>query len=431
MNDKSNSKQPVLILGVEPRITIPIARSLHRYGVPVEAASLSSTEPQPGSRAIRNFTRLPEFSASSPEFIGALETLIAERHYDTLIPATDAALGAISHYDERLRRIVELACPAPEIVQRVLNKSLTLEIAKRAGIRIPGSFRATNLAELEALRDKLQFPVVAKPYHKSSETDFKVRYFKSFEDLHRAMESDDQLGSRILLQEYCPGDGVGVEMLIRNGEPIATFQHRRLKEVPHTGGAAVLAVAETPDPELVQQALTLLRAIEWEGVAMVEFRFHRPDRRLALMEVNGRYWGTLSLPIQAGIDFPLYHWQVMHGETPVVPSQYAVGMIWRWSAGYVRRWHGVLAGSAKKALRNPGVLKDLLPSWSDVSPFTRDSLWKVSDPAPAALETLRSAFGLIGSDLSAIFRRVRKHGSGAPRQQAAVAMRVKQDAKEH
>ena len=34
-------ENPVLILGVEPRITVPVARSLHRLGVPVAVAGLS------------------------------------------------------------------------------------------------------------------------------------------------------------------------------------------------------------------------------------------------------------------------------------------------------------------------------------------------------------------------------------------------------
>src|SRR5207302_5617931 len=174
------------------------------------------------------------------------------------------------HY-ERLRSIVHVDCPPPNIVQRVLNKSLTLEAAKRCGIRVPSIYQLSNVVELDALSGKLQFPVVVKPYHKSSETDFKVRYFDNFEKLRRAMEVDETLGQHILLQEYCPGVGVGLEMLVHNGEILATFQHRRLKEVPSTGGAAVLAVAEMPDPELRDQAIALLRALEWEGVAMVEF----------------------------------------------------------------------------------------------------------------------------------------------------------------
>lgn len=423
-------KQPVLIVGMEPRITIPIARSLHRYGIPVETASLSSAEPSPHSRAIRDFTLLPIPSDNPAAFSRALTELIKKKKFDMLIPATDAALGAISAHDSDLRRLLHVGCPAPHVVQRVLNKSLTLEIAEKCGIKVPGTFRAENLAELDALAGKLEFPVVAKPFHKSKETDFKVRYFKSIDELRSAMKADDQLGSRIMLQEYCQGDGVGVEMLIHEGQPVATFQHRRLKEVPSTGGAAVVAIAEETDPDLAQQAFSLLRALEWEGVAMVEFRFDPSTRRSALMEVNGRYWGTLSLPIHAGVDFPLYEWQLAHGELPNVPATYAVGIRWRWTAGYIRRWHGLVKSSAKKALSRPSVLKQLLPSLSDVNPGTGDSLFCWRDPMPMVSETCRAITGALTSDLSGIFRKGRtQHRANKAAEPAAV--HLKSDIKEN
>jgi predicted ATP-grasp superfamily ATP-dependent carboligase len=176
------------------------------------------------------------------------------------------------------------------VVERVLDKLLTLDFARRAGIRAPSTYRVANVSELEVLSHQLRFPLVAKPYHKSRETDFKVRYFPSYESLHQALADDDQLGSRILLQEFAEGDGVGIEMLMHNGEPLAIFQHRRLKEVPASGGAAAVAIAEPPKQTLVDQALALLRALEWEGVAMVEFRYDRTQLQSSLMEVNGRYW---------------------------------------------------------------------------------------------------------------------------------------------
>ena len=52
---------------------------------------------------------------------------------------------------------------------------------------------------------------------------------------------------------------------------------------------------------------------------MVEFKVNPNDGSAVLMEVNGRYWGTISLPIFAGMDFPWYHWQVAHGERPEIP----------------------------------------------------------------------------------------------------------------
>jgi predicted ATP-grasp superfamily ATP-dependent carboligase len=402
-------KRPVLIVGVEPRITIPIARSLHGHGVPVGVASLSTAEPAPRSRAVSDFVRLPspdpETHDQSCTFLEFLTRLISECRYDMLIPATDAALALVSEHAARLRELLHVACPPPHVVERVLNKSLTLDFARRAGIRAPSTYRVSNVSELELLSNQLRFPVVAKPYHKSSETDFKVRHFQTYGLLHQALADDDQLGSRILLQEFAEGDGVGIEVLMHHGEPVAIFQHRRLKEVPASGGAAAVAIAEPPERMLVDQALALLRVLEWEGVAMVEFRYDRTQRQSSLMEVNGRYWGTLALPIQSGVEFPWYEWQIAHGEKPAVPLNYSVGARWRWSAGYIRRWHGLAKSSARKALKHPAGLKELVPSFADVS--TRDALWDSADPMPAVAELLRAVRDLVVSDIKGTLRALR------------------------
>ena len=87
------AEKPVLILGVEPRITVPVARSLQRIGVPVGVASLSAHDPTLQSRAIFQFRRLPSSETSSADFVMALSGLIREYGFEMLIPTTDGALG--------------------------------------------------------------------------------------------------------------------------------------------------------------------------------------------------------------------------------------------------------------------------------------------------------------------------------------------------
>ena len=46
----------------------------------------------------------------------------------------------------------------------------------------------------------------------------------------------------MLAQGSCEGEGVGLEILVSQGEAIAFFQHRRLKELPASGGDSVLVL---------------------------------------------------------------------------------------------------------------------------------------------------------------------------------------------
>jgi protein-tyrosine-phosphatase len=167
----------------------------------------------------------------------------------------------------------------------------------------------------------------------------------------------------------------------------------------------VVAVAERVDLELYRRSLALLRALEWEGIAMVEFRHDRSQGKVALMEVNGRYWGTLSLAIQAGIDFPWYQWQIAHGERVEAPSSYKIGLGWRWTAGYVRRFRG-LAVAAIKPGSSVNWRSDFFLWFLDFSPRLRDALFSIHDPWPALEEVLRAFGTMMSKDATAFAMRV-------------------------
>lgn len=409
--------QPAIILGVEPRITVPVARSLHQIGIPVLVASISPGDPTPHSRAIRDFVRLPRPDASSDEFLSALSAYIKTKDVEMLVPVTDMALSAVSEHFDKLSLLLHVACPSPAIVNRVLNKEATLSAAAQCGIRIPREY-VIKKPDGFASVPQMVFPVIAKPRQKSVGESFKIRYFHNQSQLTEAIKNgvlDDAI-----VQEYCDGEGVGVEMLIHKGTCVAAFQHRRLAEFPHTGGVAVKAVAEAVDPQLRDMALRLLLALQWEGVAMVEFRHDRQTGRAALMEVNGRYWGTVSLPIQAGIDFPVYQWQLIHGEVPQVPIEYSTGVIWRWTAGSLKRWHGKLRA------RRPNIGTAAAPTYPAAPGKIRDALWTLDDPGPAIFEFFNVCRALLRSDARAVVKRMLPKrpaaavGAGKSLQSAAV-----------
>jgi predicted ATP-grasp superfamily ATP-dependent carboligase len=106
----------------------------------------------------------------------------------------------------------------------------------------------------------------------------------------------------VLLQEYFAGTGIGVELLLSHGQPLLAFQHKRLRELPVTGGPSSYRESMPLDPELYDYAVRLLRHVGWTGLAMVEFKVG--DSGPKLMEINGRIWGSLPLAVASGVDFP-------------------------------------------------------------------------------------------------------------------------------
>lgn len=78
------------------------------------------------------------------------------------------------------------------------------------------------------------------------------------------------------------------------------------------------------DDRLVEYGLRLLTALDWVGVAMVEFK-RNSFGGYRLMEVNPRFWGALPLVIAAGVDYPTLLYRVALGERVKPLVSYARG----------------------------------------------------------------------------------------------------------
>lgn len=344
------------------------------------------------------------------EFVSYLRDFMRKGGHDMLIPADDQALMAITRHYADLNGQVCLACPRPEVTSLVLDKASTLEVAQRCGVPIPRTKLISNSAELRESLSTLPFPWILKPSRKEMNVEeIKSLTITNRDQLARKFPKPRDFSPPMLLQEFCGGTGVGIELLIHAGECRAVFQHRRLKEFPHTGGVSVTAIAEQPDARLVDMARNLLQALRWEGPAMVEFKVDPVDGHAVLLEVNGRYWGTIALPIMAGIDFPFYHWQAVHGERPVVPEHYVVGTRWRWTAGHLARLNGLLIDARRSNAARQEVYKAL----SNLSCFfdtdAHDPLVAASDPMPAVLDLAHILKYLVASDADAFIKSLFRH----------------------
>ena len=399
-----NSQIPtVLVLGASPRISLSIARSLQRRNIRVEVATFQPEEPNLHSGAVGQFHRLPGRQKNDEGLRKALIALLREKQFDLILPAGDPALAAIAEYYDDLTPLVRVGTPVPSVVERVLNKSLTLETAQQCGIQVPFTCTVNSQDELESAASRLPFPIVVKPGKKGAAA-FRALYAKNLLELRTLLKRNKW--ESVLLQEFCPGVGVGVEILMHEGRCVAQFQHRRLKEAPVTGGVAILAIAEESDPALLQNSVTLLRALQWEGPAMVEYRVDPKTGKSVLMEVNGRFWGSVSFPISAGIDFPLYYWQLLHGEIPSVPNGYQAGKRWRWTPGYIDRIYSVISRSSGSLYAKPSLTRELFSSVGDLSPFIKEALWSWSDPVPFFAELGRMLWGFVGTFFKAGMRKL-------------------------
>ena len=397
----SSLNTSVALIGDEPRIVLTVARSLAAMGVPVDLIYSDSVAAK--SRVFRHTLRVSppgrDFNAYGDEVSRCIEGLAMP----LAIPCSDTALRLIKARGGQLATICRVAAPGLAAIHAVLDKSETMQLARAAGVPVPSRYELPDLAAVCSARGSLVFPLIAKPNSKDgTPARFKVKYFHTFDELEREFIEDPRFGANYLIQEYVSGHGVGIGMLVSDGEAVAVSQHRRFKELPARGGVAVTAESEPVDAELAGHSLRLLRKIGWQGLAMVEFK-RSETGRVCLMEVNGRFWGSIALAVASGVDFPRYVWELHNGVPHAALGQPHRRTRFCWSAGELTRL-GELATTP--GIGSGSLVHETAEFFTNLLVRGGHPVFRVTDPAPGILELWRVGRDAAGRRASSLLRRV-------------------------
>lgn len=297
----------VLVLDGDMVPSLTICRSLRRRGCTVFLGSHTEQPIASYSNTVQSLFRYPNPLESPEQFVDWLAAHTLEHSYDLVIPVTERVVVPISRAREALGH-VKIAIPAEESLEIALDKSRTLEIARQVGVPGPGGVYIQSLEDLEQHRGALGYPLVIKPARSIGSAErgasqLQVSYAFSEAEMEAGCVHALRFGP-VLLQQYFSGVGVGIELIACNGEIAYAFQHLRLHEVPLTGGGSSLRKSVPVNPALLQASEKLIAAMQWNGVAMVEFKLNTQTGDFCLMEINGRFWGSLPLADAAGADFP-------------------------------------------------------------------------------------------------------------------------------
>ena len=297
----------VLVTDAGRGAAISIIRSLGERGYDVVAADFRPRSPGFYSRYTSARLRYPPPQVAPQRAVATLREAARDLQVDLIVPVTEELVLPLSEARTDFAGICALALPEPQALARAADKLATLELARGLGVPTPRTALAATAAEALEAASALGWPVVLKPRASRVNRNggtidaYEVGYAGDAEGLAEQMESFEGR-CEVLLQEYYPGEAHGVELLLHRGRPLAAFQHRRLREVPITGGASSFRESVALDPELYDHSVRLLAALEWTGLAMVEFKVGREGPKL--MEINGRIWGSLPLAVKSGMDFP-------------------------------------------------------------------------------------------------------------------------------
>jgi predicted ATP-grasp superfamily ATP-dependent carboligase len=318
-----------LVIGGDYR-GLGIVRSLGRRGVRVFVAQ---DEHWLAGRSRFARGRL-SWPASDEERVGFLLGLARDGLEGwAIFPTADDSAAFVARHHEELRPFFRLTTPPWETFRWAFDKRLTHQLARRCGLEEPWTGVPLDRDHLRDLA--CPFPAIVKPAFRAESDPFTTTKAWRADDPDTLLRRYDEASAlyepgRILVQELIPGGGehqFSFAALCVRGEPRASVVARRARQWPTDFGASSSFVETLELPEIEEPARRLLRALEFEGLAEIEFKRDPRDGRLKLLEINARVWGWHSIGRAAGVDFPYLLWQHVRG-APVPQLRGRSGVRW-------------------------------------------------------------------------------------------------------
>ena len=332
----------VLITDGDERSSLAIVRTLGRAAkYEVHVCSMGGRSLAGASKYAQSDTSVGDALADSRAFATNVSALALRLGADVLLPVSEASVLSVLRHRDLFGNLI---LPLPEDTSFVAacDKSVVLNAARGLGIATPQQIVLRLPVDLpNALgRESMRYPVVLKPAKSVVSTGGRwrkvgVSYAADESELVTAVGRYETNAFPLLVQQRVVGPGIGVFLLRWDKQTIAAFSHRRVREKPPSGGVSVCSESIPADPELVRQAESLLERFAWRGVAMIEFKLDSSTGTHYLMEINGRFWGSLQLAITAGVDFPTLLLSAAVGDQPAAVQGYRIGVRNRWWWGEV------------------------------------------------------------------------------------------------
>lgn len=228
---------------------------------------------------------------------------------DAVLPISEACIIGVAAMRKDLPSDFLSILPSDASLEFTLSKFQATRMALSLGIPCPPTvFISDGTGTWDDDFSGLHFPMVIKTDNRLTTEGvyIKGRTFVATDGhaVAKILRDHKHGQTRIMAQDMIPGSGTGAFLLRFGATTRLRFAHRRLHEVPYTGGYSSFRES-CRDEGLISLGEAMLDAIDYEGVAMVEFRRGAIDGKPYFLEINGRLWGSLALALHAGVDFPV------------------------------------------------------------------------------------------------------------------------------
>ena len=297
-------KNKILILDGQHKNTLAIIRHLGRTGLyEIHVVSYQKFSISFFSKYTQEKFVITDPKKNAEFYIRDLLQLLQNDHYLVLIPVSYISFLLCSTYKESILKHTHISIAKEESIKTASSKIATYLLARQLEIPYPDFIEVDQIDEVKNIG--ISYPCVIKAPYEIGKTVVeyagnKTELIEKYTKMCKVYNFTEKLP---IVQKYIQGEGVGFFAFYQKGVCKSIFVHKRLREYPVTGGASTAAEGFY-NRQVIDDGKKILDHLQWEGVAMVEFKKDNSTGLYNIMEINAKFWGSLDLALFSGVNFP-------------------------------------------------------------------------------------------------------------------------------
>ncbi len=375
----------VLALCGDTQMGLWMVRSLGRAGLKVFTVCRSMGLLAVHSRYSAGAWAL-NINPREPRFVDEIEKLARELDVGSIMTVAEEYHLVLIRSRDRFEPDIHIFSPSSESFAKATDKNYVHSLCRRLGIPVASG---TILDRFMNDRDGfgMKFPMVLRTRKKlvaggATTAPWKAAYAGNEQELSRLYSEVRGMADNVLVQECHPGVDDSVQVLMHDGEAFMAGEYVGEHHMPLAGGATVQRVT-CRNEGLIDDAVRLLKAIGWEGIAGVQFHYDPMTGKYIFLEINPRFIGGLPTVIKAGFDAPLLLWQSRFEPHRMRRSAYQVGVRTRLLGGDANWVLGMIGGDRlPPGQKRLGKLSAAARFLWNFGPWTKDDVFAVEDIKP-------------------------------------------------
>lgn len=310
------NERAVMVVDCQALGMIGVVRSLGRAGYIVHGAS---SDPQAlgfHSRFCAVAARHPPYASAS--FLAWLESYVHANRIAAIVPS-EGFLHAIATVADQYRSLIPDGVAMADwqtCLSKVSTQLRLLQLDAQCPHLPPGGV----VVDDASVPSEVELGQHAAPYYLKADagqgighSDALVLLCPDRASLLHNMALTRPRYRAMLWQSFAPGMKVGVSLWRHGDAFLAENMVLGLHMHPHTGG--MMSLRKTFWHEaILADAKRKFCQLNWQGVAMMEYKWNPETDEFWFIEINARYWGYLHLDLFSGKDFPRLQVDAHFGE---------------------------------------------------------------------------------------------------------------------